>query len=121
MSSQPVNFSLLIVDDDPSVISGLKRVFYKDKYNIASSTSGEDALKLLKIRRIDSAIIDLKMQGMDGLTLLKEIRKVYPEIMVIMLTGFGGVKEAVEAIKLGADDFLEKPYNSDHLRAMGQR
>jgi DNA-binding NtrC family response regulator len=68
--------------------------------------------------RIDAALLDLKMPGMDGLTLLKEVRKNYPAIMVIMLTGQGGVKEAVEAIKLGAVDFLEKPLSPEGLRAL---
>lgn len=63
--------------------------------------------------RIDAAFIDLKMPGMDGLALLKELRNDFPQIMSIILTGHGGIKEAVAAIKLGAVDFLEKPFSPE--------
>jgi len=106
-----------MVDDEREVLSSLKRVFFDDDYHIHTARNGQDALELLGKVSIDAALIDLKMPGMDGLTLLKEIRKGYPAIMVMMLTGYGGVKEAVEAIKLGAVDFLEKPFSPEGLRA----
>jgi DNA-binding NtrC family response regulator len=114
--AQPV-FSLLMVDDEPAVISSLRRVFFEDDYDLHSAESGEDALEVLGKVRIDAALIDLKMPAMDGFALLREIRKTHPLVMVIMLTGHGGIKEAVEAIKLGADDFLEKPFSPEGLRA----
>jgi len=67
--------------------------------------------------RVDAALIDLKMPEMDGLYLFKKLRKDYPNIMTIMLTGHGTIEEAVTAIKMGAVDFLEKPYESEGLRA----
>ncbi len=79
--------------------------------------SGSAALEILERERIDAALVDLKMPGMDGLALLERIRASHPHIMVIMLTGHGGVSEAVEAIQSGAVDFLEKPYSPDGLRA----
>jgi len=106
-----------MVDDEPEVLSSLKRVFFEDDYHIHTARNGQDALELLGKVRIDAALIDLKMPGMDGLALLKEIRKGYPAIMIMMLTGYGGVREAVEAIKLGAVDFLEKPFSPEGLRA----
>jgi len=116
-STRPSKFSLLMVDDEPAVLSSLKRVFFEEDHDIHTAGSGEDALALLEKVRIHAALIDLKMPGMDGLALLQEIRKRYPGLMVIMLTGHGGIKEAVEAIKLGADDFLEKPFSPEGLRA----
>jgi DNA-binding NtrC family response regulator len=86
-------------------------------YQIQTAGSGEEALELLKKFRVDAALIDLKMPGMDGLTLLREMRKANDPIMAIMLTGHGSIKEAVAAVKLGAVDFIEKPYSPEGLHA----
>jgi DNA-binding NtrC family response regulator len=110
-------FSLLMVDDEPTVLSTLKKTFLDNVYDIHTTLSGREALELIKDVRIDAALIDLNMPGMDGLFLLKKIKKDYPHIMIIMLTGYGGVKDAVNAIKLGAMDFLEKPFWPEELRA----
>ena len=117
MNGYQSKFSLLMVDDEPNVLSTLKKTFLGADYDIHTAPNGREALGLMRDVRIDAALIDLNMPGMDGLTLLKEIRKGYPQIMVIMLTGYGGVREAVEAIKLGALDFLEKPFAPEGLRA----
>jgi len=116
MTHSDKKFSLLLVDDEPSVLSSLKRVFYEDDYQIQTAGNGAQALALLAQVRIDAALIDLKMPGMDGLTLMREMRKDYPQVMAIMLTGHGSIQEAVEAVKLGAVDFLEKPYVPEALR-----
>jgi DNA-binding NtrC family response regulator len=116
MNPPEETFSLLLVDDEPSVLSSLKRVFFEDDYQIHTAGNGDQALALLSEVKVDAALIDLKMPGMDGLTLLKEMHRDYPQIMVIMLTGHGSIQEAVEAVKLGAVDFLEKPYAPEALR-----
>jgi DNA-binding NtrC family response regulator len=105
------------VDDEPSVLSSLKRVFFEDDYQIHTAGNGKQALALLSEVNFGAALIDLKMPGMDGLTLLKAMRQDHPQVMVIMLTGHGSIQEAVEAVKLGAVDFLEKPYAPEALRA----
>ena len=117
MNHSETNFSLLLVDDDPRVINSLKRVFARDDYQILSATSGRDALALMQGMKVDSALIDWKMPSMDGLTLLQETKNHYPQVMVIMVTGHGGVQEAVEAMRLGAVDFIEKPFSVEGLRA----
>jgi len=117
MDIEPDKFSLLIVDDEPAVLSVLKRTFLEKGYQIHTARHAEEALALINMVRIDAAIIDLKMPGMDGLALLKELKNDFPQIMSIILTGYGGIKEAVEAIKLGAVDFLEKPFSPEGLRA----
>jgi len=106
-----------MVDDEPAVLSTLKRVFFEDDYQIHTASGAQEALALLKRVRIDAALVDLKMPEMDGLALLKALKKNYPLVMAIMLTGHGSVEEAVEAIKLGAVDFLEKPFAPEGLRA----
>ena len=116
MSHSEGKFRLLLVDDEPSVLSSLKRIFFEDEYQIHTAGNGAQALELLAEIKIDAALIDLKMPGMDGLTLMKEMRKDFPQVMVIILTGHGSIQEAVEAVKLGAVDFLEKPYEPEALR-----
>jgi DNA-binding NtrC family response regulator len=115
MASGQDKFTVLLVDDEQLVLSSLKRAFFEYNYLIHAAGNGREALDILHTRRVDAAIIDLKMPGMDGLELLQNIRRKFPEVMCLMLTGHGGVREAVEAIKLGALDFLEKPYQLEEL------
>jgi DNA-binding NtrC family response regulator len=110
-------FSLMLVDDDPRVLSSLKRVFRKAPYKIYTAENGLKALELLKEYRVDAALVDLMMPEMSGLELLEEIRKQWPGVQVVILTGFGGVREAVEAIQLGAVDFLQKPFEPETIEA----
>ncbi|MCJ7685944.1 MAG: sigma-54 dependent transcriptional regulator, partial [Desulfobacteraceae bacterium] len=118
METDPSRFSLLFVDDDPQILSLLSSIFAKEDYNIHTALNGEDALVILAKTNIDAALVDLKMPGMDGFTLLEKIREGYPEIMVAILTGYGSVEDAVKAIKLWAVDFLEKPFSPVRLRAL---
>jgi DNA-binding NtrC family response regulator len=116
MSSLQSKFSFLIVDDDPGVISVLKSAFSNTSYQIYTAMNGKSALALMEKVRIDATLIDLVMPGMDGISLLKEIKKDYPETMAIMLSGYGCIETAVKAVKLGAVDFLEKPISPEGLR-----
>jgi DNA-binding NtrC family response regulator len=110
-------FSLMLVDDEPAVLASLKRVFRKAPYTIYTAENGRLALELLQEFKIDAALIDLKMPEMNGLELLERIRKQWPWVQVVILTGFGGVKEAVEAIQMGAADFLQKPFETETIEA----
>jgi DNA-binding NtrC family response regulator len=109
-------FSLLIVDDEPLFRGLLQTTFIKDGYILHTAANGEEALSLLEKTNVDAALVDLQMPKMDGLSLLTVVKEKYPEIMVIMLTGKGGINEAVQAIKLGAVDFLKKPFPGAELR-----
>jgi DNA-binding NtrC family response regulator len=109
-------FSCLLVDDDPNIIALLESVFKDTSYQIYTAMNGKSALSLMEKVRIDATLIDLVMPEMDGITLLKEIKKDHPETMAIMLSGYGGVESAVKAVKLGAVDFLEKPISPEGLR-----
>lgn len=110
-------FALLIVDDEPNILSSVKRLFRNAPYEIYTAEDGVAALELLRQTPIDAALVDLRMPQMDGMTLLSEIRSKWPSVRVIILTGFGGVQEAVAAIKLGATDFLQKPFEDESLQA----
>jgi len=110
-------FALLLVDDESRIRSALKRLFYKKDYLLYEAGSAEEACDLLSRVMVHAAIIDLKMPGMDGLWLLKQIKQDHPGIMVIMLTGHGSIEDAVEAIRNGAKDFIEKPFIAESLMA----
>ena len=109
-------FSLLIVDDEPLFRELLRTAFLEDDYILHTAENGVEALSILEETHVDAALVDLQMPEMDGLTLLTEIKEKYPGIMVIILTGSGGINEAVQAIKLGAVDFLKKPFPAAELR-----
>lgn len=115
--NQGRRFQLLLVDDEATILAALKRVFRKSPYSLHTAENGLDALDLLEQKPIDAAIIDMKMPRMDGLELLERIGEKWPQVRTVMLTGYGGVREAVTAIKLGAVDFLQKPYEDEKLRA----
>ncbi len=114
---QERRFAVLLVDDEPNILSSLKRVFQRLPYDLFTAEHGLAALEVLKQTPIDVAFVDLMMPHMDGMTLLAEMRAKWPHVRVLMLTGYGGVKEAVAAIKLGAVDFLEKPFEDESLRS----
>jgi DNA-binding NtrC family response regulator len=116
MTSLQSKFSCLLVDDDPKIISLLESVFSDTSYQIYTAMNGKSALALMEKVRIDATLIDVVMPGMDGITLLKEIKKDHPETMAIMLSGYGCIESAVKAVKLGAVDFLEKPISPEGLR-----
>lgn len=117
MTDISVKFALLLVDDEEFILSSIKRIFNREDYLIYLAQSGEEALWILERTRIDAAVIDLKMPGMDGMTLLEQIRKRFVLTKVLMLTGHGGVQEAVQAMSLGAVDFIEKPIAADLLHS----
>lgn len=110
-------FTLLFVDDEASILSSLKRTFFEQKYFLQTAISAEEGLKLMAEVEIHAALIDFKMPGMDGLSLLKTIKDKYPSVMVIMLTGHGSIEDAVKAIQIGAEDFIEKPFITESLVA----
>ncbi len=109
-------FTLLVVDDDPLFQRMIKTIFSEDHYIIHKAESGEEAILLMTKIKIDAAIIDLNLPGIDGMKLLKIIKPIYPDIMIIMLTGQGNIQLAVEAVKAGVVDFLQKPFPQEELR-----
>ncbi len=116
-SKETRQFSLLLVDDEPAILASLKRVFCKAPYQIHTVENGRMAMEILQQTRIDAALVDLKMPEMDGLELLERVRSKWPWVQVVILTGFGGVKEAVKAIQIGAVDFLQKPFEPETIEA----
>lgn len=106
---------VLLVDDERDFLEVLTRRLGKREVNVAGVTSGEEALQYLQAKPIDVAVLDVKMPGMDGLTALREIKKLNPLIEVIMLTGHASLEVALEGMRSGAFDYLMKPAEIDEL------
>ncbi|MGC1293436.1 MAG: sigma-54 dependent transcriptional regulator [Alloacidobacterium sp.] len=106
---------ILVVDDDPSLRRVLQVQLEQEGYEVAVTASAQQTLSVLQLRHFDLVITDLKMPGMSGLELLKQTRLQYPQTIIIMLTAFGTVDTAVEAMKVGAYDYLTKPVHADEM------
>ena len=110
---------ILIVDDENSNRNTLRRVLEREEYRVLESENGKQALALLQTVQPALLITDLKMPKMNGLELLTEVKDLYPNIEVIMMTAYGTVETAVEAMKQGAWDFISKPIKrADLVRAV---
>ncbi len=116
-----VKEKILIVDDDHAIVDGCSQVLSKVGYDITSAYSGAEALKALEKFEYDLVLLDLKLPDINGLDLLKEIRKKDSLVPVVMITAYGTIQNAVEAMRLGADDFLPKPFEPDELRLVVRR
>ena len=112
---------ILVVDDDESLRWVTQAQLQQSGYEATAAASGREALDRMREDPPDLVITDLMMPGMSGLELLKRIRAEYPEVIVIMVTAFGAVDTAVEAMKAGAYDYLTKPVNVDELRIVVDR
>ncbi|MBE0584644.1 MAG: response regulator [Desulfofustis sp.] len=106
---------VLLVDDEEEFVSTLSERLKARNLEVSAATRGEDAIDLVARLDFDVVILDLAMPGMDGLVTLERIKAHHPEIEIIMLTGHGSVKAGIQAMKLGADDFLEKPVDMKTL------
>ncbi len=107
--------TILVVDDSPDVLAGLLAILRPRYSNIISANSGKDALKAISQRPVDLVITDIAMPGLDGLELLSKIRQDFPRTLVIVVTGYGSVESAVDAMKRGAYYYVAKPFRADEI------
>nr|WP_027177330.1 sigma-54 dependent transcriptional regulator [Maridesulfovibrio hydrothermalis] len=114
----PTDKNILIVDDEPPLRMLIRAVLESDGWNVHEAESGEQALQMLPGLSLNAALIDMRMDGMDGMTLLKELHGIVPGLPVIMLTAYGNVNAAVVAMKHGAFDYLTKPADNEELKAV---
>jgi len=108
-------YALLLVDDDPLITTGTGSDLEEKGYAVTTADSGEKALELLTKSSFDLVITDLVMAPMDGMAVLKKSKELNPETMVIILTGFGDMTSAIDALRLNADDYLLKPCEPEEM------
>ena len=107
---------ILIVDDDPGICLTLSFALNDPDYALETAHSGEAALAAIEQRNFDLVLLDIRMPGVDGMEVLRRIRLIAPQLRVIMMTAHGGVESAVAAMKLGAADFIQKPFTPPEIR-----
>ena len=109
------NHHLLLVDDDPFILEGIGADLENNGYQVTRTSSGEAAIDILESTRFDMVITDLVMGNTDGIQVLKRTKELNPETQVIILTGFGDMDSAIDALRSHADDFLLKPCESQEM------
>jgi signal transduction histidine kinase len=112
---------ILIVDDEPNVLRTLEAILREEDYSVDACGDGEQALQAIRERHYDLVLTDLKMPNVDGLAVLAEVRKRSPNTVTVMLTGYGSVDSAIEAVQLGAYEYLVKPAEVPELKAAVRR
>lgn len=113
MMKMPIN--ILIVDDEKDFVEMLSMRLEDAGYGVRSAFTGAEGLESLGRAEIDVVILDIRMPGMDGITALKEIKRLHPVVEVLLLTGHGAIETAIEGLKSGAFDYLLKPAKFDEL------
>ena len=107
--------SILVVDDELLIRDLLYDFFIDQGWDISLAESGEKALEILRSRKVDLVLTDLKMPVMDGLTLTSEVKQNYPDIPVVIMTGYPSVDSAVSALRQKVADYIIKPFNINQL------
>ena len=113
-----MNKKILIVDDEKDWCTILSDALSQDHYRVVTAFNGKTALQLAKKEKPDLILLDIKMPGMDGLEVLRKIKKMKKEIVVIMFTGYGTLETARETMKLGAYDYVTKPVDLLLLKSL---
>lgn len=107
--------SILLIDDEEIILASVGADLEQEDYEVTTVASGERGIRKYWERKHDLVITDLTMEGMDGLQVLREIKQINPEALVIFLTGYGSMESSIEALRLGASDYLLKPCRKDEL------
>ncbi len=112
---------ILVVDDELIVRESLIGWLKKHGYEVDSASGGNEALEILKQRDYDLIFLDIKMPDLNGIDVLKRIKEDYPHTLVVMITAYGSVETAVEAMKIGASDYLMKPFEPEYLAVLVEK
>jgi DNA-binding NtrC family response regulator len=106
---------VMLVDDEERFLATTSKLLTRKGYEVVTAASGAEALRRLAELTVDVVVLDVKMPGMDGIAALREIKKLSPDVEVLLLTGHATVESAVEGLEAGASDYLVKPCNLDEL------
>src|SRR5690349_20485272 len=107
---------ILVADDEQNLRRILVAMLRRDGHEVVQAASGVEAIE--RLSEVDGVITDLRMPGADGMEVLRTAAKAFPQVPVIMITAYGSVGQAVEAIKAGAFDYIEKPFEQDSIRVI---
>ncbi len=110
------NANVLVVDDEGAIRYSVSKTLQRVGYNVSEAASGEEALDIMKKQHFDVVLTDIRMPGLTGVELLRRIKEVAPDAIVILMTGYASLGTAVEALRLGAHDYLIKPSSSQDIR-----
>jgi DNA-binding NtrC family response regulator len=106
---------ILVVDDDAIVIRSCSRIFESESMEVSAVSGADEALEILKKQSFDLLLIDVKMPKRDGLFLTKEVRKYFPEVPIIVMSGYYTSETVADALRSGATQFIPKPFRPDEL------
>jgi DNA-binding NtrC family response regulator len=109
---------ILIIDDEPFIRENVERILGEDGYQVLSAADGTTARELVSAEEIDLVLLDLNLGKENGLDVLKVLREIEPELLVIVITGYGSVESAVASLKMGAFHYMKKPFKADALRVI---
>jgi two-component system response regulator AtoC len=121
MQENEVSSQILVVDDEEAVRRGIAQVLGRRQLTVATAASANEALEILNQRPVAIILLDIKLPDVDGIEFLRLLRKDFPETAIIMITGYPTIQSAVECIKLGARDYLVKPFRIDELEAVVEK
>jgi DNA-binding NtrC family response regulator len=113
--------TVLVVDDEAMLRRLLEKVLKKEGYNVHLAPSAKDALEILRDNTVDIIISDIRMPEMDGFALLKAVKDKYPNVGIIMMTGYADAYTVKDALLLGADDYITKPFKSAEICMIVER
>ena len=109
---------ILVVDDEENARLGLTRLLSQEGYQVDSVSNGYEALNYLREKAVNLIVTDINMPEMNGITFLKELNKSFPKSNVIMITAYGGVESYIEAMNLGAFEYINKPVKIEELKSI---
>jgi len=112
---------ILVVDDEQVIREGSRRILTKEGWKVTIAENGEEGLKFVKNNEFHILLLDLMMPGIGGMEVLKRVRETHPDLLVIVITGYATIENAVEAMKNGAYDFIPKPFTPDQVRIVVRR
>lgn len=108
--------NVLVIDDEPIVLDSCRRILRQEGFDVNGAFNGREGLKKIEEDKYDAVLVDWKLPEIDGMEVLRIIKKNHPEVIVVMITGYPSVESAVKAMKLGVSDYVSKPFTPDELK-----
>ncbi len=110
--------TILVVDDTATILYVFKRLLGNEGYTVLTASNGKEALELVRQKSVELVILDLKLPDMSGIEILRRIKRLRDNVEVIVITGYGTMKTVRAAMRLGAYDYITKPFDDNYVRAL---